>query len=222
VSAYTNTQDIAAKKTEFDGIIFRSRLEARWAVFFDLCGINWQYEPQCFEKDYDDCVIQYLPDFYLPDFDCWAEVKGTQNNLNSDWDSKMRPILDYYPSPIYETADTSRGFLILGELPNYRTNRFSFPAFTFIQHHEGLWHTKCSFQRRKNNHKAELFIHTISSYPVGLSDIEYPQLEPKYLESYRIDSRVFTVTDIEFAFDEARRWNFITNKWGYPKWNKGE
>ena len=39
--------------TKYGGCYFRSRLEARWAVFFDHLGIEWLYEPEGFEKDYD-------------------------------------------------------------------------------------------------------------------------------------------------------------------------
>ena len=31
--------------TTYKGIRFRSRLEARWAVMFDLVGFRWEYEP---------------------------------------------------------------------------------------------------------------------------------------------------------------------------------
>lgn len=31
--------------TKYEGITYRSRLEARWAVFFDLAGWQWEYEP---------------------------------------------------------------------------------------------------------------------------------------------------------------------------------
>lgn len=51
---------------------FRSRLEARWAVFFDELGIVWEYE----KEGYDIEGIRYLPDFWLPVLDCWIEVKG--------------------------------------------------------------------------------------------------------------------------------------------------
>lgn len=37
--------NIAAKPTRYNGVEFRSRLEARWAAFFDLCGWRWDYEP---------------------------------------------------------------------------------------------------------------------------------------------------------------------------------
>lgn len=36
---------IPGKETRWKGITFRSRLETKWAVFFDLLGLEWQYEP---------------------------------------------------------------------------------------------------------------------------------------------------------------------------------
>lgn len=66
---------IKAIQTQYKGYHFRSRLEARWAVFFDACGYQWEYEPEGF--DLGDGVY-YLPDFklHLP---CggvqWCEVK---------------------------------------------------------------------------------------------------------------------------------------------------
>ena len=37
--------EIKSKPTVYNGTKFRSRLEARWACFFDLLGWKWQYEP---------------------------------------------------------------------------------------------------------------------------------------------------------------------------------
>lgn len=37
--------DIKSHRTVYDGVTFRSRLEARWAAFFDLVGWEWEYEP---------------------------------------------------------------------------------------------------------------------------------------------------------------------------------
>ena len=51
-----------AIQTEYKGYLFRSRLEARWAVFFDACGVRWEYEPEGY--DLGD-GIYYLPDFLL-------------------------------------------------------------------------------------------------------------------------------------------------------------
>lgn len=36
---------VKAHPTKYAGVMFRSRLEARWACFFDLAGWRWQYEP---------------------------------------------------------------------------------------------------------------------------------------------------------------------------------
>lgn len=59
-------------ETFYNGYRFRSRLEARWAVFFDECNVKWEYEPEGFElKD----GTRYLPDFYLTDLDAYVEIK---------------------------------------------------------------------------------------------------------------------------------------------------
>jgi len=40
---------ITAIETRYKGYRFRSRLEARWAVFFDALGVIWEYEKEGFE-----------------------------------------------------------------------------------------------------------------------------------------------------------------------------
>lgn len=37
--------NIKSHPTYYKGIRFRSRLEARWAAFFDVIGWKWEYEP---------------------------------------------------------------------------------------------------------------------------------------------------------------------------------
>ncbi len=65
---------IKAIETIYNGYRFRSRLEARWAVFFDTLGIKYQYEPEGYDLGEHG---YYLPDFYLPDAmgGCWCEIK---------------------------------------------------------------------------------------------------------------------------------------------------
>ncbi len=53
--------------TRYAGYHFRSRLEARWAVFFDSLGIRWEYEPEGF---------QISDGMYLPDFVLWDRSLG--------------------------------------------------------------------------------------------------------------------------------------------------
>lgn len=72
---------IRAIETRYAGCRFRSRLEAKWAVFFTALGIRWQYEPQGIlvsnrlDNDWETRRA-YLPDFLLPDHGLWVEVKG--------------------------------------------------------------------------------------------------------------------------------------------------
>lgn len=51
----------------------RSSWEIEYASYLTSQGIQWLYEPQCFELGTD---FTYRPDFYLPDTDEWKEVKG--------------------------------------------------------------------------------------------------------------------------------------------------
>lgn len=80
-------QDIKAIETRYNGYRFRSRTEARWAVFFDALGVAYKYEPDGYELgqtangmkffcEHQMEIQRYLPDFYLPDYDMWVEVKG--------------------------------------------------------------------------------------------------------------------------------------------------
>ena len=67
------TAPIRAIETYYSGCRFRSRIEARWAVFFDRIGILWEHEEQGF--DVGNPPVRYLPDFYLPQLGLYVEVK---------------------------------------------------------------------------------------------------------------------------------------------------
>jgi hypothetical protein len=60
-------------QTKYKGHFFRSRLEARWAVFFDELGLEWYYELEGYDLGGG---LYYLPDFYLPELKCWVEIKS--------------------------------------------------------------------------------------------------------------------------------------------------
>jgi len=70
--------DIKPIETAYNGYLFRSRLEARWAVFFDELGIKYEYEPEGFDLGEHGW---YLPDFWLPENNIWVEIKP-KNNQN--------------------------------------------------------------------------------------------------------------------------------------------
>lgn len=59
--------------TEWNGIAFRSRLEARWAIFFDALKpkLPYEYEPELISTPFG----AYLPDFWLPTLHTFWIVK---------------------------------------------------------------------------------------------------------------------------------------------------
>lgn len=68
--------------TVYKGISFRSRLEARWAVFFDALEIDYEYEPEGFLLSTGE---KYLPDFFLPSFQTrgmYVEVKPRSGDFS--------------------------------------------------------------------------------------------------------------------------------------------
>jgi len=76
--------EIKPIETIYNGYRFRSRLEARWAVFFDSLHVQYEYEPEGFDLGNG---LYYLPDFRVKcwgtrgsicnePFDLWIEVKG--------------------------------------------------------------------------------------------------------------------------------------------------
>ena len=80
--------ELKAIQTEYKGYRFRSRLEARWAVFFDTLGVKWEYEPEGYDLGNG---VYYLPDFLLHDVtvnhglfqrhcDIYVEVKGVMTD----------------------------------------------------------------------------------------------------------------------------------------------
>ena len=65
--------EIKAIETRHNGYRFRSRLEARWAVFFETLGVPYEYEKEGYDLGQQGW---YLPDFFLEEQNIWVEVKG--------------------------------------------------------------------------------------------------------------------------------------------------
>ena len=59
-----------------DGTKYRSRTEARWSRFFDLAGMDYEYEAEGYMLE----VGWYVPDFWLSESGVYFEVKGTLPN----------------------------------------------------------------------------------------------------------------------------------------------
>jgi len=72
--------------TKYSGHTFRSRLEAKVAVFFDVLNLSWEYEPEGYDLPINGW---YLPDFLLKKneklkHDIWVECKGKEPTIEED------------------------------------------------------------------------------------------------------------------------------------------
>jgi hypothetical protein len=100
-----------AMEVLYSGKVFRSRLEARWAVFLDLLGVNWDYEPCHYEVGPD---LYYLPDFYLPDQQAWLEVKGAPFMDSASYAKVLGAVAGPHRIPLREYPYTPSERLLLG------------------------------------------------------------------------------------------------------------
>lgn len=82
-----NKMTIKAIETSYKGYRFRSRLEARWAVFFDVLAFEWTYE----EEGFDLGDEWYLPDFSVKSPEkMFVEIKP--GDMNFDEFTKCREL----------------------------------------------------------------------------------------------------------------------------------
>lgn len=96
-------------ETHYAGCRFRSRLEARTAVFLDNLHIEWEFEPQGYELPSG----RYLPDFRIttgmqpvPEF--WIEVKGPQPDTR---EITVASEINLYVGPL---------IILVGDIPRRR------------------------------------------------------------------------------------------------------
>lgn len=85
-------------ETHYNGYRFRSRLEARWAVFFDTLGIPYEYE----KEGYDLEGTWYLPDFWLPNQQCWIEIKGQLPTREESRKAHLLALTSNHPVYIFD------------------------------------------------------------------------------------------------------------------------
>ena len=101
MSTISTERSFRAIETHYRGCHFRSRLEARWAVFFQTLGVPWHYEPEGFKLSSGQW---YLPDFLvrLKGSSLWIEIKPAG-----------------IPAPLFEQfmQDSQQPGTILHEIP---------------------------------------------------------------------------------------------------------
>ena len=198
--------------TEYKGVKFRSRLEAKWAIFFDTLGIEWEYEPQGYEigtgydahwprylfsdgetmpfetresaelhiklakeivdKDItildvskplgslDPSLEWYLPDFWLPGLEVWAEVKGQFGWEEfrtvvraTDGFSIRLPRME--KEELKDPRNKVAGIVYLGNIPNPERNRKT-GSHVLFRNSKGTTPYSVQFKFNAENDRVEL------------------------------------------------------------------
>jgi hypothetical protein len=102
---------------------FRSRLEARWAVFFTSIGLRWEYEPEGFNLDGE----AYLPDFrvWTPQGQpMWFEIKPGHITSDEKFD-KFHAALKSVIDP--ESCESPRCMLLAGDPCHFMQSKYICP-----------------------------------------------------------------------------------------------
>ena len=132
--------------TFYNGNYFRSRMEARWAVFFDDCGILYDYEPEGFDFGNG---LKYLPDFYLPQFSCYAEVKPQEYIYTNEAAIRKHP--DYKK---WEMLSNTKQLILLFGNPHLRPI-YKMP---FSDENEG-WSNDVIFRKETDYRNGEIDVY---------------------------------------------------------------
>lgn len=147
--------EIKAIETNYRGCRFRSRLEARWAVFFDALGWDWQYEKEGYVLGWDvDDELPWLPDFEITTpkgQHFYVEVKGDPDFFK---DGTWLNRLDWHGGPpgfsdsswddgraSAAALTTRKPIILLGDVPRARDNTEIWVPVIF--HHEGVHGLYC-------------------------------------------------------------------------------
>jgi hypothetical protein len=109
--------------TMYNHYAFRSRTEARWAVFLDLAYVVYRYEYEGFDLG----GSWYLPDFWLPEHQMWLEIKGDMPTTEEREKARLLAAGTGYPAVVFggDVWHTTPGYLFLPQQPD----RAHFPCF---------------------------------------------------------------------------------------------
>jgi hypoxanthine phosphoribosyltransferase len=88
------------RSNPYQFVRFAHPVEAEFAKVLTYYRVRWLYEPHQFPLDWhpDGTVARmFAPDFYLPEFDLYAELTTQKQNLVTRKNAKLRRLRELYP-----------------------------------------------------------------------------------------------------------------------------
>lgn len=83
-----------------DQVRFAHASERQFARLLDFYQIEWRYEPDSFDLDWDgegNVIQRFTPDFYLPAYDLYIEITTLNQRLVTRKNRKVRRLRELYP-----------------------------------------------------------------------------------------------------------------------------
>lgn len=126
-------------QTYYKGYHFRSRLEARWAVFFDALGIEWEYEPEGFRLP---SGRMYLPDFRIK---CYGKRGGYDRNYFYLYVEVKGEMTEEDAQKIREFFGCDYSILVVGNIPYVSQEDDVYDSWTFNNYEPMNGYDICPF-----------------------------------------------------------------------------
>lgn len=136
------------KPTKYNGTIYRSRLEARWAAFFELIGWEYEYEPIDFDgwsPDFrvttplDSWYFEIKPDFVLEKWESWQEPLIKMENA-TDCD---RLVLISRPFPLDPLINLNFAGLVTTRHSSNKGRDFCTGYISYFEEYDRMFITDC-------------------------------------------------------------------------------
>ena len=145
--------EIKAIPTRYKGCHFRSRLEARWAVFFDSMGWFWTYETEGYHLPRLGGRY-YLPDFSVkpPNTRLLIEIKPHTTLALEDVIADDQPIWNLLDIVLSESPQTQQPAVFYGDpgdfmllAPHYNATPNDLFTFKRIRYETAFSYSKSTF-----------------------------------------------------------------------------
>lgn len=195
--------NIAPIPTTYNGVQFRSRLEARWAVFFDLMGWEWEYEPIDLNG--------WIPDFVIKgNIDLLVEVKyfsvySEYPSIDEKWLAQLTKI---------EQANPDKPVLLLSGNPYQEGNGYPYVGFLFemLETNESL----VEYHKMYSEEEIVCGMHiALGTSKHLIQDPPFIEVKPEYASKNYVNVAIETISE-EYL---KEKWKVAGNEvqWKKPK-----
>ena len=107
--SYTKNNVVGrVKNIEYNGTKLKGSWELLVAKWLDSFNIRWEHELKGFKYEWRGGIRTYYPDFYLPEFDLYLEIKGYERERDR---AKWKAVSNLIVFKLKEIKEIKAGLL---------------------------------------------------------------------------------------------------------------